>query len=165
MERFQEARQKAIRNIHIADHILTQTYPLVNDPKLLLAVMENVFLSLTNAMASILHYERLFKRIPPFQDNFDSKFNMFKLKIVNKYKIEKDIILFIQNIKDTIIKHKKSPIEFARKDKFVICSDNYDLKTLSIKDIKEYINKAKLFIHVANNITRENEYIFNIKKF
>ena len=36
MEKFQEAREKARRNLQIADHMLYMTYGLVQDPKLLL---------------------------------------------------------------------------------------------------------------------------------
>src|SRR3989338_261446 len=92
MEKFQESRERARRNIQLADHMLTQTYPLVKDPKLLLAVIENIFLALTNAMASVLYYERLFKRIPPFHDNFESKFYLFKMKTAMKYNIGPDYL-------------------------------------------------------------------------
>ena len=64
MEKYEEIRDKAIKNIKIADHMLTQTYPLVKDPRLLLTVLENVFLSLTNAIGALLYFERLYKRVP-----------------------------------------------------------------------------------------------------
>lgn len=161
MERFQELREAAKKKVHLADHILTQTYPLVKDTKLLLVVIENIFLALTNAIGSLLYYERLFKRIPPFQDTFSSKFNMFRAKCVDRYKIDKELVLFIQGVKDIILEHKKSPVEFVRKDRFVICSDNYSMKTLSVEQIKEYLSKTKLFTNQIGNITSKEEAIFN----
>ena len=160
MEKFQEARAKAKRNIQIADHMLTQTYPLIKDPKLLLAVMENTFLALTNSMASVLYYERTFKRIPPFQDNFESKFNMFKMKTSIRYNIDPSYLKLMQDIKDLLVEHKKSPIEFSRKDRFVICSDNYKMKTIGVDEIKEHISKTKLFIEEADKIVSKEEYLF-----
>src|SRR3989339_632809 len=133
MEKFQELRDIAKKKLHLADHILTQTYPLIQDNKLLLAVVENIFLALTNAMGSILYYERLFKKIPPFHDNFDSKFNMFRSRVVDSYNIDKEQVKFIQEIKDMIVAHKKSPVEFTKKDKFVICSDDYNIKTITLE--------------------------------
>ena len=65
MEQFQESRDNAKKKIQIADHMLGVTYPLVKDTKLLVVIMENIFLAYTNAMAAILYHERLFKRIPP----------------------------------------------------------------------------------------------------
>ena len=161
MEKFQQLREESKKKLKIADHMLIMTYPLVQDTKLLLAVMQNIFLSLTYAMGSILHYERSFKTIPPFQDNFSSKFNMFRAKIVDKYKIDKDYVKFIEEVKDIIVQHKQSPVEFVRKDRFVICSDNYNMKTISIETMKEYLNKTKSFIAIASGIVSKNEEIFN----
>ena len=137
------------------------TYPLVKDSRLLLAVVENLFLSLSYAMSSILYYERIFKRVPPFSDNFTIKLELFKDKCVDKYKIDKDYIKLMQDIKEIIVEHKKSPVEFQRKDKFVICNGSYRIRTISVHEIKNYISKAKLFIGNANTIVSNNEGIFN----
>jgi hypothetical protein len=160
LEQFQELRDKAKKNIQIADHMLGVTYPLVKDTKLLLAIMENVFLTYTNAMSAILYHQRLFTKIPPFQDTFESKFHMFKSKIVLKYNIDKGHIIDIQDIKEVIEEHKKSPVEFVRKDRFIICSDSYRMKSIGLNEIQNYINKAKLFIELMDKITKENEGIF-----
>jgi len=163
MEKFQELGELAKKKIHLADHILTQTYPLIQDPKLLLVVVENIFLALTNAMGAILYYERLFKSIPPFQDNFSSKFNMFREKIVNRYNIPKEEVKLIQEIKDIILQHKKSPVEFIKKNQLVICSGDYNMRTISIDIMKNYLNQAKNFVQKSNEIVSKNEAIFNKK--
>jgi hypothetical protein len=160
MEKFQEVREKAKKHIQVADHMLFVTYPLVNDNKLLLAVIENIFLAYSNTIGSLLYYERVFKRIPPFQDNFESKFTSFRETCVLRYKIDKSYIADILDLKNIIIAHKKSPVEFARKDRFVICSNNYKLQTISINELKKHIDKAKLFIQEINNITRKDEGLF-----
>jgi len=160
MEEFQLARQKAQIKFKIADHMLTQTYPLVKDPKLLVAVMENLFLALTNAMASVLYYERTFKNIPPFVDNFENKFKIFKDRCTPKYRLSQVYIKLIADIKESVLAHRKSPIEFARKDNFVICSDNYRLKTISIEQIKEYIEMTKTFLKETDTIVSKDERIF-----
>lgn len=157
MEKFEEAGLKAKKNLHIADHMLTQTYPLIKDPKLLLAVMENVFLSLTNAVSSLLYYERFFQRIPPFQETFDSKFNMFKMKCAQKYKINLEYLALIQNVKEIIVQHKNSPIEFSRKDTFVICNGCYKVRTINVSMMKDFIKKTKLFIQEVDNIVVNND--------
>ncbi len=164
MERFQELREQAKKKLHVADHMLTMTYPLVQDSKLLLAVMQNIFLALTYSIGSILYYERAFKTIPPFQDNFSSKFNMFKAKIVNKYKIDNEYVKFILDVKDVILQHKQSPVEFVRKDRFVICSEEYKIKTISLDNMREYLNKAKSFLDITFKIVRRNEEIFKRKE-
>jgi hypothetical protein len=160
MEKFQEAREKARRNLQIADHMLYMTYGLVQDPKLLMAVMENVFLALTNAMSSVLHYEKLFKRIPPFPENFEAKYSLFKEKCASRYSVDDKYLNIIRDVKDIIAEHRKSPVEFVRKDRFVICSDNYRMKTISVEQIKQYISTTKAFLQEANNIVSKDERIF-----
>ncbi|MBD3313233.1 hypothetical protein GF345_02220 [Candidatus Woesearchaeota archaeon] len=157
MEKYQELRDKALKNLKIADHMLTQTYPLVNDPKLLLTVLENLFLALTNSMGSLLHYERLNKRIPPFQDSFESKFNMFKMKLVEKHNIDKEMVYFVGDVKNMIVSHKKSPVEFSRKGVFVMCSEDYKMKVLAPEDLKKNIAKTRQFLDSMNSIISKSE--------
>lgn len=161
MEKYEELRDIARKKIQIADHMLTMTYPMVKDPKLLLAVMENVFLALANSIGSLLYYERNYKRVPPFQDTFVSKFNIFKEKCVKRYNIDEEMTLMMQEIKDIILQHKKSPVEFTRSDSFVICSDDYKMKTISLEKMKNYILKSKSFIQNINNIINKNQEIYN----
>ncbi|MBR9690282.1 hypothetical protein GOV08_01220 [Candidatus Woesearchaeota archaeon] len=160
MEKFQIAREESKKYVKIADHMLTITYPLVNDPKLLLAIMENLFLSMSKAMGALLYYERMFKKIPPFHDTFESKFNLFKHKVARMHNINPVIVNMIEDIKNAIVEHKNSPVEFVRKDVFVICSENYRMRTLTVKEMKDYVSKAKVFIAQISNIVSQNERIF-----
>ena len=96
MERFQELRDAANKKLKLADHILTMTYPMVKDPRLLLSSLENLFLAYTYGMSSLLYYERLFKRIPLFPDNFAGKFEMFRDKCSKKYNLDVEYPKIIQ---------------------------------------------------------------------
>lgn len=160
VEKFQILREQAKKNIQIADHMLSVTYNLLHDPKLLLAILENIFLSYTNAMSALLYHDRLFKEVPPFQDNFESKFRMFKEYTIHKHKLDKSFIIVINDIKGIIEEHRKSPMEFSRKGRFVICSGSYNIKTIGADEIRLYIDKAKVFIQAIDNITTRNERIF-----
>jgi phage regulator Rha-like protein len=161
MEKYEELRDIAGKKIQIADHMLTMTYPMVKDPKLLLAVMENIFLALTNSVGSLLHYERIYKRVPPFQDTFVSKFNVFKQKCAKRLNIDNETILMIHEIKEIILQHKKSPVEFTRNNSFIICSEDYRMKTITLEKMKNYILKSRLFVQNINNIINKNQLIFN----
>lgn len=140
----------------VADHMMNVTYKLVNDPKMLLAILERIHGALTLSIASILHYERLYKRIPPFQENFSSMFNMFKARCTRRYNINIEYITLIQEVSNILAQHRKSPVEFRKDDKFVICSEDYRLKIISIDHIKKFIEKAKLFIRESENMVSVN---------
>ncbi len=160
MEKFQEARDKAVKNLKIADHMVSVTYPLLKDNRLLLAAMENLFLSLSNAMNAILYYDRLFKRVPPFADTFDVKLNLFKTKCAPRYSLKPAHAQLIKEIRNILVYHKKSPVEFSRKDTFVICSSDYRLRTITQKDLKVYLGEAKVFIQLMTEIVQQNEGLF-----
>ena len=161
MEKFQELRDISNKKIMLADHILTQTYPLLKDPKLLLSTVDNIFLAYSKSIGSLLHYERLFKRIPNFQDDFYNKLVMLRNECAEKYNIKQEDINRIKEIKEIIVQHRKSPVEFVREDRFVICSDDYSMKIIDVNELKVMLANAKEFICKVNNITKKNEIIFH----
>ena len=59
MEKFQESIDKAKKSLNIAGHMLSVTYPLVKDPKLIPAIMENIFAAYYNAVDAILYFDLL----------------------------------------------------------------------------------------------------------
>jgi len=160
MEKFQEAGEKAVQNLKIADHMLCVTYPLVKDNKLLMSITENIFLSLTNAMASVLYFERYFKRIQPFHETFESKFNIFSNDIASRYNIDKKYLKCIRAIKEVLVAHRDSKIEFSRGNRFVICEDNYKMRTIGIEELKEFIKVTKEFLVICGRIVHRNGYLY-----
>ncbi len=153
---FQIALENAKKNLQTADHMLTITHQFINDPKLLLVITEKVSNALTNTMRSLLYYELYYKKIPPFKDDFINLFNIFKARSARRYNFDKEYIFLIQDVYEIIKKHKKSPVEFRRQDKFVICTEDFDMKVISAENIGNYIKKAKSFI-------REVEHKIRIK--
>lgn len=141
----------------IADHMINVTYPLVRDTKILLATLENIFLSFTSSLSALLHFERMYKRIPPFNQTFESKFFLYTNILQDKFKLDKEFAILMRDLKKAVIEHKKSPVEFSRRDKFVICSDNYKTIVLTYPQIKGYLDKAKFFILEVDSIIKKNE--------
>lgn len=150
-------REKAIKHLRIADHMLSVTYALVKDTKLLLIVIENIFLAYSNAISALLYFDKKFNDMPRLQEDFDSKFLAFNNYSLPRHNIHKSCINNINDVKSIMLEHKKSPIEFARNEKYVICSDSYKLRTLTINELKGKISKAKVFIQEINNIIDKNE--------
>lgn len=151
MEKHQVAKLRAERHMKIADHMLTQTYPLLKDPKLLLAVVENIFMAMRYSMEALLYFDRYYKRIPPFQENYESKFNMFRARLQQRYGILPEHVTTMQNVRELIMQHKNSPVEFTRGDRFVICSDSFGMKTIDVEQIKKFIGSAKNFCSQVNH--------------
>lgn len=152
MEKFFELMDLAEKKLSIADHILTISYPSIKHPKLLLASAENLFLALSYSITSLLHYERRFKRIPPFSEDFRNRFEVFKDECAPRYSIQNEHIRIIQDLKEILMAHKQSPMEFSRKESFVICDEAFESKVITPDKMKSYLKKAKLFIKNLSTI-------------
>lgn len=146
MESFQQKFQIAKQKVYVADHMLSTTYSLLKDTKILLAILENVNVAYSNALDALLEHERMFKRIPPYNNTESSKLNLFKMKIQKAYKFD----LMHANTMDKLIaivqKHKDAPVEFSKDNKFVIASETYDLTKISPENLKTDIRLCKEFI-------------------
>jgi len=160
MERFQETHIKAKKSLQTADHMLSVTYPLIKDPKLLVAIAENVSRAAQGIIETMLEYERLYRRVPAYVDNFAVKFEIFRNRVSAKYNFDNDFITIVKEIVDIVNAHKNSPMEFARKEKFVICNKQYATKTISADTLKQYIAKLKLYHTISDNVLK-NDRIFN----
>jgi hypothetical protein len=146
LEKSKKAREEAHKQLRMADFMLTQTFPAIQDPKILLAILENIFLGIHNMIVAALSRERHYKRIPPFQEEFSSQYNIFRLKIVPLYAMSKEDLALIERVHGILQAHKKSPMEFSAKGAFIICTGEYNLTKITDKDLKCYISKAKVFI-------------------
>jgi hypothetical protein len=156
MKDYELALEKAKEELKIADHMINVTYRLVNDHKIMLSVLSRLMDVLAYTIASILYYERLYKRIPSFDNDFRTMFDIFKARCTRRYHINIEYITLVHEVETILEMHKKSPIIFNREGSLIICSDDYDTLSISPEKIKNYINKAKLFIREAETMVGKN---------
>ncbi|MBU2639964.1 MAG: hypothetical protein KKG75_04650 [Nanoarchaeota archaeon] len=144
----------AISALKRADHLTYMTLPLVKDNKLILTVLDNISLAMIHGMNAALEYERMYKRIMPLPENFNSRYHIFRDKLINKYNITIEEVELIRKLRDMIEAHKSSPVEFSRPDKFVICNENFRMKTVTVQDIKQYIVTTRNFLRKINVVLK-----------
>lgn len=159
MDIFQSLIFEANKSFNTADHLAYVTYNVVNDTKVMSLITEHLYTSLTKGMDALLHLEREYKRIPQYPDSFNIKLDLFK-KVIQRYGISKDYIDIIKELKEIKEYKQKSPVSFARKDKLVMYSSTYRLKTISLDQIKKHISKTKSFIQLLNIIQDQYENRF-----
>lgn len=152
MEVYLERLETAKKSLRIADHMLTITHNVVNDPKLFLLVLQKLFNSLHDIVASVLYYERYHKKIPSFNESFDEMFDIFKVRSLRRYNFNTSYTELIHNVYAILKHHKESPIGFAKKGSYVICSKEYETKVLTKELLAQYVEKTKLFIKDAEHM-------------
>jgi hypothetical protein len=160
MEKYQQEILEANKLFRTADHMVYVTFPLIKDNKLIITTVENLTAALIKAVNSIIDYDTLYRRISPQSDTFELRFETFKTKCASRYGIDRKHIVLIQDLKSIVDERKKSPMEFIRKDQYVICSDRYRIKALTMEKTKEYLNELKPFMLKINNVVRSNDTRF-----
>jgi hypothetical protein len=151
-----EHLHKARFRYDAAFHLLKVTYPMVKDPRLLIGILDNIFGSLEGAMDAILVYEQKVKLIQPYKDDFKNRFYVFRDKSVRHQDMPREGVDLILRMKNILDLHKKSPMEFKRGGKMVICSSNYDVEMITLQDAREYLEITRRFIEAT-------EAVFNRK--
>ena len=150
------AREKARQQYDAAFHLLNVTFPLIKDHKLLLGVMYNLFSSLEASMDAILAYERQLRLVPfSYDHDFRSKINLFRSRSAVRNKIPTEFINLMLDLGEILEIHKKGPIEFQRGNKLIICGPDYHVKTISLKELQEYLTLAKQFYNHMDRITAQ----------
>ena len=150
MEEFDKNLKEAIRHLHIADHMLYVTFPLVKENRLLLKIFDEIYASIIRSINSVLKYERFCKRINSY--NYNNNFDTF-IRIAKNYGLSDE---HLKKIKEVIIinkRHKQSSMEFIKKDKIVIMSNKLGIEVLDLSTIKQYLLVAKeLLVKVSHGI-------------
>ena len=147
-EKFILSLEKARQELETADHLAYMTYPLIKENRLLLKILEKLYLSVLNAINAILQYEYMYKRITLYKD---AKINLDTFKrVALRYHLNEEQLKKLMEIISLGEKHKKSPFEFAKNDKIVIMSDNMATETITIEKIKGFIIESKDFLRKAH---------------
>lgn len=149
-EKYTISLEKAKKNLQMADHLTYMTFPLVKENRLLLKVLDELYLSVFNTINSILQYEYTYKRIQIYKDPREN-FRTFK-KLAEKYNIKEEQLNKLIEILNIGEKHKKSPFEFIKNNKIVIMSDNLKTSTLDIENIKDFLLETKDFLRKTDLI-------------
>lgn len=116
--------------LRIADHMLTITYPMVKDPKMLLGILASIQKAHDALITSIIDEKPL------------SKTFLGKLQVAKKSLLPEEI-RHLEHIHSLIEDHKQSSIEFSRRQSFVIANETYTLRTLTNEDLKKYMVLSK----------------------
>ncbi len=147
-------RAQAENKLKIADHLLSTTFAIVKDPKLLVSVIDALYQAMDIAITAILDFEKNFKTLE-FKEH--DKIEFFRRKIITKYGLDPKIVDFYADLKLTLESHRKSGVEFTKKEKFVISDNDYNLKTLTYEDVKKKYTSARSYVEQIFDIIKRYE--------
>ncbi|HLC58658.1 MAG TPA: hypothetical protein VJI68_02260 [Candidatus Nanoarchaeia archaeon] len=152
-----ELVKEAEKQLNTADHLAKVSYPILKENKILLSVVYHLFDAGNLIIEAILLYEKLNKKINYLPTDFESKLKLFETEILSKNNFDRKIIISMNELNNIIKQHKESPIEFSRKENFVICNDDYSLiKILDVKMLYLYIEALRSIMIKFKDGLRQN---------
>jgi len=126
---------KAKNALKLADYLLIETYPLIKDPKVLLGVLTNLQNAYDNMIICLL--SKTTKLLRTESGRLEQFVHYFK----NKVTVEE--MKSIQSVYDLVTEHKNSAVEFSRKQKLIMCNNNYEFHALTQDILKDFLRHAK----------------------
>ena len=150
-----EALDAARKRLAAADHILTQSYPLLQDPKLLLAVLSNLHSAIDAMIEALLEHEAREKRIPLVPTTPDARRSLFRQVL----RLPSDLQRLVSDVHEALRQHEASPVEFARKEAFVICDDQYSITALKPEALRRHVTRAKALLKLVEEQVNPHDRI------
>jgi hypothetical protein len=154
MQKFIGYFNESVRSLQIADHMTYVTYPLVNEKKLLLKILDEIYKSVTYSINAILYFNYYKNKSKVFLNNNDNLKEFLEkqsFNLLNKNQLNK-----IKEIVEVHNKHKLSAIEFVKNNKVVIMSDNLNIHALDIQKIKEYLLVTKELLKLVHDLNEKD---------
>lgn len=154
MDTIHSTLERAQRQISLADHLLTATYPLSKDPKLLIGVLRNAYKAQDDVMTATIAYFTP-KQSVLKDTSFSVKYHQFEAVTQEKRIASAQELDMLKQTHDLYVKHEESIVEFARKENMVVADERYQLNILSPKQLKNILGLTRLLLKkilvVVNN--------------
>lgn len=140
---------EAKRLLSVADHMAYISYPVMQESRLLIKMLEHIEKSLGQLIGAILDNEYLLKRAQQYSDPKDN-FRTF-VESSPRYGLKKGHLEAISQIKGLMEMHSQSPMEFVKNEKFIIMSDGSRMGELTLEKVKAYISLMKEMLKSAES--------------
>ncbi len=149
---------RAVQQYQVAVHLLTVTFPLAKEPKLLVGITFNLTSAFEYTIEALLVYEKRLGLISAYAEEMElkGKLRLFKEKSVVRNKIPVKYLHLLSQMQHLQQLHKTCPTEFQRGNKLVMCTSRYEMHTVSINDIKNYVGETKEFLGLIAQIINKS---------
>ena len=149
-EKYEVSINRAKDTLDSIHRMMTITMPVLKDNKFLIKIFESLHDSILSLVRAVLQYEYLHKRISLYMEA-ESNFETFR-ECSKRYQISEDSVSQIRKILLLMKRHKESPMEFVKREKFVILSENLSTETITIEKLRDFyamasdvLNKAEVY--------------------
>ena len=135
-----------MRQLAIAEHLLTKSYPSLKDPKILLSVLQNLLAAIDEAISKHLQEARSKHEIPPYNNTLNGRLNAARIHLAKQLDIKKVDFMMISEIQETLAEHEQAPTEFRRNNALIIADENFKLTKLDEQKTKTYMSRTRTLL-------------------
>lgn len=139
------ALEKAEKEIFLAGHLLYVSFEMVKDPKFFIAVFGHIIDSAKLALAAILGFERMHRKIPPYPSDFISQVKILR-DISQSIGISERNIKLLESLSKIKYHGDEGVINFRRGDRYILATSDYSMETLDRERLKSFLHDTKDFI-------------------
>jgi len=119
------------------------SFSILKENRLMIKIVGELAAVVSDLIKAFLYYEASFMRVKLYKDPVRNM-RTFVERIALNY-IDKEILKEIVRVLEIAKKHNDAPIEFVRRDKFVILlGDHYE--TLTIQRVREFLNAVRVLL-------------------
>ncbi len=145
MNNIHSSLERAQRQLALADHLLTATYPLSKDPKLLIGVLRNIHKAQDDVITATIAFFTP-KQIVLKDTSFVVKLAKFKHVTKERNISSNQEMNMLEQTNNLFEKHEESIVEFARKSTMVLADDAYQLNVLNQLQLKNILSLTRILM-------------------
>jgi hypothetical protein len=127
----------AIKELKKATQLLRVYYPILEDPKVFLQVIQSMHVSVIEGMLAVIAKKGR---------KVQSKDSMVIIKVYQKYCSKRKEINLAVWLTTLLRAHKNSPLSFRRKEMYVICNDSLEMVIVTQEKLLEQMERLEVFV-------------------
>ena len=152
MEDTKKLIQEAEQAFITADHLCTITLPFLKETKLMIPIIQGLETAINKSIEALLTFEHTHTSMKELPATPEEQLSLFQHTIMPAYKIPKDLLKTIKNVKTIIKQHQQSTVEFARKENYFLCDKNYKMKILNSQELKNFLFTTRPLINLVRGL-------------
>ncbi|MBI5871479.1 hypothetical protein HZB88_00130 [archaeon] len=153
MQELAEAKREHQR----ADHIVYMTYPLIKETKLLGYAIEGTYKAALKAVEALIRHEQEYKRLPAGRFDAELGIQAFREHCMQRYKFDRKLLNTLLELKMLSSMRAQSPIEFSKREQFIICTKEYQTRIIELQKVKQYLNDVRELMTNVEAITNAGD--------
>lgn len=147
------------RRIQVSDYFLTQTYPHLNEPKLLLNAARGILAALENLLDVALLHARDNGKVGAYHESLAGKLHAMH-GIAGEYGLSALDLHMIEELHELLVKNKEAAVVFPRGGALHAADDEFVLRSITAQKTTTYLTRTKsIYSKIHDHITRDSRLV------